>query len=104
MALPVIGVARELAEGKLSPDFAQVLPVAHTFRVEYHKMLQEHAEILRALDKLEHQAEADKRFDIFGLARRLKLHARNKEDLTYPAVLIIEKYLNYILLLPTSAR
>lgn len=102
IALPVIGVARELAEGKSSLDFAKALQFAETFRSEYPKMLQEHAEILKALDELEQSAKAAERFDVVRLARRLKLHARTEEDLTYPAVLIIEKYLNHVLLLPTS--
>lgn len=102
IALPVIGVARELAEGKSSPDFAKALHLAQKFKVEYPKMLQQHTEILRTLDTLKHQAEAAKRSDVVGLARRLKLHARIEEDLTYPTVLIIEKYLNHALLLPTN--
>jgi hypothetical protein len=93
LALPVIGVARELAEGQTSPDFPRALELYEKFKGEYVKMLQEHGEIVKALDKLENAAKAHKKKGVIDFARKLKLHAKIEEELTYPAVLMIGKLL-----------
>ena len=61
LALPVIGVAGELVEGKSSPDFPKALELANKFKAEYQKMLQEHVEIVKALDELEKAARRAKK-------------------------------------------
>jgi hypothetical protein len=93
IALPVLGVARELAEGKTSPDFPRALELAEKFRMDYEKMLQEHVEIVRALNELERVAAKAKKRNVVEFAKKLKLHAETEEDLTYPAVLMAGKLL-----------
>jgi uncharacterized protein YbjQ (UPF0145 family) len=93
LALPVIGVTRELVEGKSSPDFPKALELADKFKVEYQKMLQEHVEIVKALDELEKVARRARKQAVIRFARKLKAHARTEEDLTYPAVLMTGKLL-----------
>ena len=93
LALPVIGVARELAEGKSSPDFPKALELADKFKAEYQRMLREHVEITRALDELEKPARRAKKQAVIRFTRKLKAHARTEEDLTYPAVLMVGKFL-----------
>jgi len=93
LALPVIGIARELAEERTSADFPKALELVEKFAPEYEKMLQEHVEIVKALDELEKAAKKAKRKTVVDFARKLKLHAKTEEDLTYPAVLIIGKLL-----------
>lgn len=93
LALPVIGVARELAEGKTSPDFPKALELSVKFRREYRKMLREHREIVNVLDELAKAAMKAKKQDVVEFTRKLKLHAQTEEDLTYPAVLMIGKLL-----------
>ena len=93
LALPVIGVARELAEGKSSPDFPKALELADKFKAEYQRMLQDHVEIVRALDELEKAARRAKKQAVIRFTRKLKAHARTEEDLTYPAVLMTGKLL-----------
>jgi hypothetical protein len=93
LALPVIGVAKELAEGKTSMDFPQALELADKFKLEYEKMLQEHVEIVKTLDELEKVAKQMKKRDVVEFTRKLKLHAKTEEDLTYPAVLMAGKLL-----------
>jgi hemerythrin-like domain-containing protein len=88
LALPVISVTRGLAEGKSSPDFHEALDLADKFKLEYEKMLQEHAEIVKALDQLEKVAKKAKKRSVVEFARKLRLHAKTEEDLTYPAVLM----------------
>ena len=93
LALPVIGIARELAEEKTSTDFPKALELFEKFKPEYEKMLQEHVEIVKALDELEKAAKRAKKPAVMSFVRKLKLHAKTEEDLTYPAVLIAGKLL-----------
>jgi len=93
LALPEIGIARELAEGRTSPDFAKALELCGKFKAEYSKMLKEHVEIVKALDELEKVATASKKRSVVIFVRKLKLHAQTEEALTYPAVLMMGKLL-----------
>jgi len=93
LALPVIGVARELVEDKTSPDFPKALGLCEKFKAEYGRMLQEHVEIVKALDELEKVARKSKKKTVVDFARRLRLHAKTEEDLTYPAVLMAGRIL-----------
>ena len=93
LALPLIGVARELAEGKTSPDFPKALELSDKFKAEYEKMLQEHVEIVKTLDSLEKVAKRYKKKDVLEFVKKLKNHAKTEEDLTYPAVLMAGKLL-----------
>ncbi len=89
----MIGVAKELAEDKASPDFPKASELAGKFKLEYEKMLQEHEEIVKALNELEKAGKQAKKYAVVEFARKLKLHAKTEEDLTYPAVLIVGKLL-----------
>ena len=93
LALPIIGITRELGEGKSSKDFYKAAELFERFRPEYENMLKEHAEIVTALEKLEAAARKAKKSDVLKFAHKLKLHARTEEDLTYPAVLMAGRLL-----------
>ena len=96
LALPVIGVIRDLAEDRTSPDFAKALELTEKFKLEYEKMLQEHMEIVKALDVLEKAGKQAKKQTVVEFVRKLKLHAKTEEDLTYPAVLMTGKLIRQI--------
>lgn len=93
LALPVIGIARELAEDKTSADYPKALELHDRFKAEYDKMLQEHVEIVKALDELERVAKKAEKPAVVDFTRKLKMHAKTEEDLTYPAVLMAGKLL-----------
>jgi putative N-acetylmannosamine-6-phosphate epimerase len=95
IALPVIGVIKELAEGKASPDFTRARELTDKFKQEYERMLQEHVEIVKALDQLDKAARRAKKRVVSDFVRKLKLHAKTEEDLTYPAVLLAGKLLQH---------
>ena len=94
LALPVIGIAREVAEGKSPSDVSKALELIEKFKAEYEKMLQEHVEIVKALEALKRTARKAKRKEVIEFTRKLKLHAKTEEDLTYPAVLMVGKLLS----------
>jgi len=93
LALPVVGLAREIAESKVAADSAKALEQCDKFRLEYEKMLQEHAEIVKTLDKLESVARKAGKRSVVEFAQKLRTHAKIEEDLTYPAVLMVGKLL-----------
>jgi hypothetical protein len=94
LALPVIGVTRELAEGKMPPDLSNAFDLSIKFKSELSRMLQEHAKIVRMLNKLERAAITAKRRDVVLLAKRLKHHLQTEEELTYSAVLMAARLLS----------
>lgn len=89
LALPVVGIARELAEGKTPSDTQKALELVQKFKAEYENMLREHEEIVRALDELEKAGRKAKKAAAVDFAKKLRLHAKTEEDLTYPAVLMV---------------
>jgi hypothetical protein len=93
LALPVIGVAREVAEGRVPSDASEALELCDNFKAEYEAMLMEHAKIVKALGALEKAARRARKRGAIEFTRRLKLHAQIEEDLTYPAVLMVGKLL-----------
>ena len=88
-----MSVARELAEGKTSPDFTTAKKLCDEFSVEYPKMLEEHVNIVKALDLLADAAMTAGELGVVEFTRKLKLHAKTEEALTYPAVIMIGKLL-----------
>ncbi len=93
LALPEIGVARELAEGKTSQDFAAAKKLCDRFSAEYPNMLEEHVVIVKACDELEKAAKSARKRSVVEFTKKLKLHAKTEEALTYPAALLIGKLL-----------
>jgi len=93
LALPVVGVTKELAEGRTSADFPKALELSQKFKAEYEKVLQEHVEIVKALNQPEEAGKKAKKPLVVSFSRKLKLHAKTEEDLTYPAVLMAGRLL-----------
>jgi hypothetical protein len=93
LALPIIGVARELGEGKSSNDFPKAKELFERFQPEYENMLNEHAEIVDALGRLEAAAKRAKKQSVIKFTQKLRSHAKIEEDLTYPAVLMVGRLL-----------
>ncbi len=96
LALPIIGIARELGEGKVSSDFPRAAELFKRFRPEYDNMLREHVEIVAALAKLEVAAKRAKKHSALEFAQKLKSHAKMEEELTYPAVLMAGRLLKQL--------
>lgn len=93
LVLPVIGMAREVAEGKAPQDTPKALELCDKFKAEYEEMLQGHVDIVKALETLEVAARKAKKKDVIEFVGKLKLHAKTEEDLTYPTVLMVGKLL-----------
>jgi len=57
-------------------------------------MLKEHVDIVKTLEGLENVVKKSRNQFAIDFARKLKLHDKTEEDLTYPAVLMVGKLLS----------
>lgn len=92
-AIPPLGLLRQLAEGKVSADMKDVLAMTEKLRNELPEMLEEHRRIVEALDRLIAAATKSRKPSVSRFAEKLKLHAKNEEEVAYPAAILIGEYL-----------
>jgi len=92
-AIPPLGLLRSLAEGKISEEMSDVLQMTERLKQELPKMLQEHQEIVAALEKLKTAAKRAKKPKYVRFAEKLTLHAQTEEEVSYPTAILIGEYL-----------
>lgn len=92
-ALPPLGLLPDLAEGKIVPEMADVLEMTETLKAEMPKMLEEHKAIVAALDQLRAAASQENKPEHVHFTEKLKLHAQNEEEVSYPTAILIGEYL-----------
>jgi len=92
-ALPPLGLLPALAEGKVSPEMAQVFSMTDTLKAELPRMLDEHQVIVAALKKLIEAARQEGKPEYVHFAEKLMLHAQNEEEVAYPTSILIGEYL-----------
>jgi len=91
-ALPPLGLLPALAAGEFVPAMANVLVMTDKLEAELPQMLAEHKEIVVALQKLVAAAEAENRPDVVDFAEKLMMHAQAEEQVAYPTVQLIGRY------------
>ena len=91
-ALPPLGLLAPLAEGKVTPEMRQVLPLTDKLKAELRQMLAEHQAIVGALQKLIVAAQAEGKPEVARFAEKLMLHARTEEEVLYPAAILIGEH------------
>lgn len=91
-ALPPLGLLRTLASKKVDAEMKEVLEMTNRLKTEIDQMLEEHREIVLALENLAKVAKMEKRMEYVRFAEKLKLHALNEEEVLYPASLLIGEY------------
>ena len=89
IALPPLGLLAPLAAGDKPAGIEAALAMTDALRRELPRMLEEHAQIRNATEKLraaarEANASAQERF-----AEDLALHARTEEEVLYPAAILV---------------
>lgn len=92
-ALPPLGLLPLLAEGKVTPDMADVLTMTDRLKKEYPQMLKDHKLIVAALNNLFNVAEKNNKMEYAGFAEKLMMHAQTEEEILYPASILIGEYL-----------
>jgi hypothetical protein len=91
VAQPPLGLIGPLASGAAISDAAasEALAMTDTLRRELPRMLQEHAVIRAAVEKLRETAHAANAAKAEELAEKLALHAKTEEEVLYPAALLV---------------
>ncbi len=92
-ALPQLGLLKELAEGKTSPEMKPAVEMADKLKAEMPQMMAEHKAIVEALDGLAAAATKENKPDVVHFTEKLKLHAQNEEEILYPAAILIGDFL-----------
>ena len=94
LSIPVLGALQPYVNGTLSEEAKnQAIQLSQQFKQEYPTMLEEHKQIVAALDKLENAAMQENRQDAISFSTELKSHAINEEQVGYPATIVIGELL-----------
>lgn len=92
-ALPPLGLLSELAQGRVTPEMKSAIAMADKLKADLPHMLQEHKDIVVALNKLIAAAKQENKLEHARFAEKLILHAQNEEEVLYPAAILIGEYL-----------
>ncbi len=88
-AWPPRGLLAALAAGEKPAGMAEALAMTDALRKELPRMLQEHAQIRVATEKLRVVAQREKASAYERFAEELALHARTEEEVLYPAAILV---------------
>lgn len=95
-ALPPLGILTAVASGKVEKSMVEVLKLTDKLEADLPRMLDEHRAILAALQRLVEAAKAENKADCVRFAESLMAHARTEEEVSYPAALLIGRYLKMV--------
>lgn len=94
LSIPVLGALQPYVNGILTEETKnQAIQISQKFKQEYPTMLEEHKQIVVALDNLENTAMKENRQDVLSFIADLKSHAMNEEQVTYPATIVVGELL-----------
>lgn len=96
-ALPPLGLLADLAHGKVEPGMSAVLKLTDKLEAELPAMLSEHKQIVAALKALSDAAAAEDKLTYVRFAEKLAAHASGEEEVSYPAALLVGRYLKAVL-------
>jgi hypothetical protein len=99
-ALPPLGLLRDLAQGKVTPDMKEVLELTDRPKADLSQMLEEHKSIVAALKKLSAAAIRANKMEYVEFTKALMLHAQTEEEMSYPTAILIGEYIREKLQLP----
>ena len=91
-ALPPLGLLSSLAEGNLQPEMRTVIAMTDRLKAYLPHMLQEHKAVVAALEKLSAAAKQEGKREPALFAEKLMMHARNEEEVLYPAAILVGEY------------
>jgi hypothetical protein len=94
-ATPPLGLLKELLNDKVTANMKTVLDLTQKLENDLPHMLEEHKQIIAALDKLKSAATNENKTKYIDFAEKLRLHAKIEEDVMYPAAILIGKYVKF---------
>ncbi len=91
-ALPPLGLLSALSRGQFESGMAEVINMTDRLEAELPRMLAEHKDIVAALEALGEAARSENKLDHVRFAEKLIAHAHIEEEVSYPAALLIGRY------------
>lgn len=91
--LPHLGLLLILVEGRWDVISEEIFLTADKLQKEFYELLEEHKQILKAAKDLETISEGENNSCGKKFAKDITLHAQIEEQVLYPAVMLIDKYL-----------
>ena len=89
LALPLLGILRELADGKLSTSTAKrASTISEKFEKEYPGMLRGHKELYKHLERLRESADVEGHLTAVRFAVLVEKHSQEEEEVLYPAAIL----------------
>jgi hypothetical protein len=92
IATPPLGLLPALTQGEATVEMRSVLPMTEALERELPEMLREHDSIRTAVAQLRRAAERAGKKDYVRFADNLAAHAREEEELLYPAAILVGRY------------
>jgi hemerythrin-like domain-containing protein len=89
MALPLLGLLRDLVNGKLSRTSAKRASLVYVkFEKEYPGMLHGHKELRKMLERLKKVGAEEGHLTAVRFAEALEKHSQEEEEVLYPAAIL----------------
>ena len=92
IATPPLGLLPALAKGAVTAEMKAVLPLTRALERELPQMLREHEAIRAAAGKFRSAAVAAGRSEYVRFSDELAAHARQEEEILYPAAILVGRY------------
>ncbi len=92
-AIPPLGLLQRLAQGKVTSEMRDVLVMTDKLKTDLPVMLDEHKQIVSALQTLTAIAKKKGKSKYVRFAEKLMLHAKTEEEVTYPTSILIGEYI-----------
>ena len=93
IATPPLGLLPALATGEATTEMRAVLPMTSALEKELPQMLREHGIIRAAVQKFRTAAVASKSPEYIRFSDHLATHAKQEEEILYPAAILVGRYL-----------
>jgi iron-sulfur cluster repair protein YtfE (RIC family) len=92
IATPPLGLLPKLAREDATADMRAVLPLTEALERELPRMLREHDAIRQAAITFRAAAEKAGREEYVRFSEELAAHARQEEEILYPAAVLVGRY------------
>jgi hypothetical protein len=90
---PVLALLPYLEQGNLRPEMLDVMPLIHNFRAKHDAINDHHQLIVSAIEDLLQAAHKERNREVAEFAYNLRVHERIEDEVIYPTVVLIGKYL-----------
>jgi hypothetical protein len=90
---PVLALLPYLERGVLRPEMMDVMPLIYDFRAKHDALDDHHQLIVSAIEELLQAAHKEKNREFAEFAYNMRIHERVEDEVIYPTVILIGKYL-----------